>query len=118
MPLALSAVLSTVKSGMPLQLRASACKDDYLEGVLTRDQLPQCEAVLRAQFGEPAKPFDAKAALKLELRKPVDKIGGVWPDQCLFLAPAEGGGVVYAALWPWKSDTTKITLRLGLIPPG
>ena len=111
---AIGAVIDAVKAGVPLEVRANT-SSAYLEAVVAREHLPQCEAVLRAALGEPAKPFGAKPALKPDQRKVADRIGGVRPDQCLFLSPSDGG-TVYAALWPWQSDQTRITLKLGLAP--
>lgn len=107
-------VIAAVKAGVPLDVRAKASTAGYLEAVVLRPQLAQCEALLRAALGEPVKTFGAKASLPPDLKKAVDKIGGVWPDQCLYAAPGEGG-TLYAALWPWKSDPARITLKLGLV---
>ena len=113
-----AALIGAVKSGVALEVRANVSTPAYLEAVLTRDHLPQCEAALRAALGEPAKPFGGKSALAPDVRELVDRIGGVRPNQCVFLAAADGGGTVYAALWPWQSDASRITLKLGLVPPS
>lgn len=115
MATAVAALIGAVTSGVPLQVRAAASTDDYLEAVVARDQLARCEGILRGALGEPVKAFGAKAALPPQLKNAMERIGGVWTDQCLYAAPG-AGGTLYAALWPWKSDASRITLKLGMIP--
>ena len=98
-----------------LERRSQADRADYLEGVLSRHELKRCYELLLQQFGSVAKDFGQPAKFDKQTAKIVEKIGGIWTDQCLFFLKMEGNTAVYTALWPWASDASKVTLKAGVV---
>lgn len=98
-----------------LERRSAADRLDYLEGVLSRQELKNCHALLTSQFGSVAKDFGQPAKFDKQTTQIVERIGGIWTDQCLFFLKVDGTKAVYAALWPWQSDASKITLKAGVL---
>lgn len=101
-----------------VETRAAPACGDYFEAVLLRQHLPQCLERLREALGAPVKAFDSKAAFKQRVQSLVSDLGGIREDQCLFVKELEGGQLGYAALWPWESDPTRVTLKVGIYPGG
>ena len=97
-----------------VEVRAAPPSGDHLEGVLSRQELERCHAQLCEALGPPVKEFGRNATFDHKTQKTVEALGGVRIDQCLFLVPQEARRVVYAALWPWASDPTRVTLKVGV----
>ena len=96
-----------------VELRKAPPAGDYLEGVLLRKDLSRCCGLLAKAFGPPLKEFGQPAAFAPDAQQAVDAAGGIRVNQCFFLAPQGAGGVAYAALWPWESNPTRLTLKVG-----
>ena len=111
----ISPLIETLKKAVPMVVRTAAPSGDYLEGVFSRDDLDRCAALLKETLGPPAKEFGAVPAFPRSLHPVITHLGGIRPDQCLFLRQREPDPVAYATLWPWASDATRITLKVGLI---
>ena len=107
-------LIEALKKAIPLELRSAADSTDRLEGVLSRQHLPKCYALLTETLGPPAKEFGKAADFKADMQRVVERLGGIRTDQCLFLTRAEDRRVIYAALWPWASDASRITLKVGV----
>ncbi len=97
-----------------VETRPSTSPEDYFEGVLARDTVPGCEALLTSALGAPVKPFGQAPALDRAIKKIVERLGGVRPEQCLFLSQRPDGVVAYAMLWPWASNPLRVTLKVGV----
>ncbi len=69
--------------------------------------------VLRKALGAPAKAFNQAARFDGGMQRVVERLGGIRDDQCLFLKPGTDQALAYAALWPWESDSTRVTLKVG-----
>ena len=95
------------------ELRKVPPTGDYLEGVLLRKDLACCYDLLAKVFGPPLKEFGTAPAFTPETKKTVDVVGGIRDNQCFFLAQRGATPVAYAALWPWESDPTRLTLKVG-----
>ena len=113
----MSPLVQTLTKELTMVVRSAPSSGDYLEAVLSREDLQRCYALLSTVFGPPAKAFDAVTTFDSELRKLVDQLGGIRRDQCLFLKQRSDRSVAYATLWPWASDATRITLKVGLVQP-
>ncbi len=98
-----------------LERRSPADRTDYIEGVLSRQELKRCYELLQSQFGGAVKDFGQPAKFDQPTAKIVERIGGIWTDQCLFFLKVDGKTAVYTALWPWSSDASKVTLKAGVI---
>ena len=96
-------------------VRTAPPSGDYLEGVFSREAVERCTLLLKETFGPPAKEFGAAPAFAKNLHPVITHLGGIRPEQCLFLLHRESQPVAYAALWPWASDATRITLKVGVV---
>ena len=96
-----------------IELRTAS--DRYLEAVLLRAHLEDCCRVLREALGPPVKDFGQAATLDAATQHAVDQVGGVRIEQCLFFTKGDDRQAGYAALWPWASDATRVTLKTGLV---
>lgn len=108
----LAALLATLKAQVTYKELRTAT-DTYLEGVVLREHLPACEALLAAALGPAAKPLGQAPKLERQVKGAVDKLGGVRQDQGLYFKPGADGQAAYALLWPWGSDANRVTLKVG-----
>ena len=111
----ISPLIEALRKVVPMVVRTAPPSGDYLEGVFSRGDLERCTALLRETFGPPIKEFGAAATFERNLQHVIDRVGGVRVEQCLFLRQRESQPLAYAALWPWASDATRITLKVGVI---
>ena len=96
------------------ELRKAPATDEYLEGVLLREDLVRCCELLSTVFGPPLKEFGKPPAFPAATQKTVDAVGGIRANQCLYLAQKGARDIAYAALWPWESDPARLTLKVGM----
>ena len=110
-------LVASLRNTASLELRVAPTSGDYLEGVFSRQDLPKCFALLTESLGPPAKEFGKAGTFDQKAQGIVDGLGGMRLDQCLFLKPLPDGRSAYAALWPWASDATRVTIKIGTAPP-
>ncbi len=111
-----TSLIERLKTDVPfLEVRTAPASGEYFEGVLLRKDLPRCCEVLCAVLGQATKEFGQPAKLAPPIQQTVNGIGGIRPEQCLFLTPSGTTPMVYATLWPWASDATRITLKVGVL---
>jgi len=96
-------------------VRAAPDSGEALDAVFSRQDLDRCAALLGESFGAPAKAFGQPVKLDRERQRVVDLLGGIRVEQCLFLKMGDGQEVAYATLWPWASDPTRVTLKVGIL---
>ena len=111
----LTPLLTALRDTIPMVVRHQRPSGDYLEAVLSRNDLTRCCELLRGTFGEPAKDFGKATHPDPAIRKAIDAIGGVRTEQCLFATHPEPKQMAYATLWPWASDPNQITLKVGIL---
>ena len=108
-------LIETLKQSVPfVELRANST-DRYLEAVLLNAHVAGCCETLRQTLGSPVKDFGERVRFERELKQAVERLGGIQIDQCLFFTTGDQGQVAYAMLWPWASDQSRVTLKLGLL---
>ena len=111
----IASLIDRLKQRIPfLETRSAPASGEYLEVVIARQDLQTCYELLSQALGPPVKEFGKAARLERTMQKAVDQLGGIWLDQCLFLKSSEKTQVTYAALWPWASNATRITLKMGV----
>lgn len=116
MAVEIQAVVALLASRVPfIERRSPAERLDYLEGVLSRKELKACYELLNEQFGHATKDFGQQPKFDKQTAKVIEKVGGIWTDQCLFFLKIDGNRAIYAALWPWSSDASKVTLKAGVL---
>ena len=89
---------------------------DYFEAVLSREDLGACCELLAGTLGPAAKEFEKTVKFTKPAQAVVNHLGGVRPDQCLFLKEEPNQPVAFAALWPWASNPDRVTLKVGVYP--
>ncbi len=115
MAVEIAPLIAALKQTIPLELRSTPNPSEYLEGVLSRQDLKACYDLLVQQFGAATKDFGKPPAFDRATAALVERVGGIQKNQCFFLSSGAGGSVVYAALWPWSSDATRVTLKVGIV---
>jgi len=110
----LTPLIAALKQAIPMEVRAAPATGEYLEGVLSRPDLPRCCDLLVQHLGSSVKEFAQPAKFSKEIQRLVNDLGGVRVEQSLFLKTVEGSQTIYAALWPWASNPLRITLKVGL----
>ena len=111
----IKSLVAALRTTIPMLVRTASASGDYLEGVLSRQALERCEILLRETLGPPIKEFSKAATFEPPIQKVIDRIGGIRFDQCVFLKQGGEGHVAYAVLWPWASDATRITIKVGVL---
>jgi hypothetical protein len=118
MPQSIAALIEAIKTTISLwEVRSSPTATDRLEVVIARRDLDRACELLRDAFGPAAKEFGKPSTLDAAARKVVEQLGGIRQDQCLYLQPSAGAEITYAVLWPWSSDSTRVTLKVGTWKP-
>ena len=97
--------------------RREASEDGgYFEGVLARSDLERCCQLLSGALGPAAKDFGKTVKFTKPAQAVVNHLGGIRPDQCLFLKEEPNQPIAFAALWPWASNPQRVTLKVGVFP--
>jgi len=110
-------LIEAIQKSIPfVEVRWAPASGDYLEGVLSRKDLARCCVLLRGTFGTAAKDFGKVVRFTQQRQAVVDSLGGIRPDQCVFLKEAPNQPIAYAALWPWASNPDRVTLKVGIFP--
>ena len=106
-------LINVVQSVLTLQVREAS--DDYIEAVLTADQLEACCGLLTEGLGAPAKSLDPGSSSTMSAADAAfaEAHGGVRNGQAFFIR-RDNGRVLWALLWPWASNSRNITLKLGM----
>jgi hypothetical protein len=99
-----------------VEVRQAAPDGTYFEGVITRSDLERCYQLLGDALGPAAKEFGKTVRFAKPAQAVVDHLGGIRPDQCLFLKEATHQPIAFAALWPWASNPDRITVKVGVFP--
>jgi hypothetical protein len=107
-------MIEEIKEMFRMEIRPNSKGSEYLEAVMNTKDIELLNSLLKRYLGLAAKEPGEKANLPKDIEELVDSLGGVRKGQSFFYRQ-EGHQVIYAALWPWESDPTKITLKSGVI---
>jgi hypothetical protein len=107
-------LIEEIKKTVRMEMRATSRGKEYLEAVIDLEDVGVLHSLLRKQIGPPAKESGKEASFPKDIQELVDSLGGLRIEQSFFYKQ-DGGKVVYAALWPWRSDPNKITLKSGVV---
>ena len=111
-------LIASLRNTVPMLVRTSPTSEEYLEGILSRDDLQRCCTLLTDALGASVKAFDQAVRFEPSMQKVVAGLGGIRLEQCLFLKSVGAQRAIYAALWPWASDALRITLKVGVVNVG
>ena len=106
-------MIDELKEALSMEIRPNSRGSEYLEAVIDTKDIELLNSLLKRYLGSAAKERGKEANLPKEIEEFVDSMGGLRKGQSFFYRQ-EGHQVIYAALWPWESDPTKITLKSGV----
>jgi len=106
-------MIEEIKETLTMEIRSNSRGSEYLEAVIDTKDIELLNSLLKRYLGSAAKERGKKANLPKEIEELVDSMGGLRKEQSFFYRQ-DGNQVIYAALWPWGSDPTKITLKSGV----
>lgn len=106
-------MIDEIKETFSMEIRPSSRGSDYLEAVLNTKDVELLVSLLKRNLGSAAKERGKEANLPKDIQELVDSLGGLRKEQTFFYRQ-EGRQVMYAALWPWESNPTNLTLKAGL----
>ncbi|MFA6216388.1 MAG: hypothetical protein WDL87_01875 [Candidatus Omnitrophota bacterium] len=99
-------IKAAVKSGGLNTLRGE--NEEYLEGVIVKNNLDLFLQKLNEIFGAPAWPSTSELSAKT--KEIIDSRGGLMKGQTMFLLEQDGTAI-FVMLWPWQ-DGIHITIKL------
>ena len=106
-------LVDEIREALELEVRVYSDADSYFEAVFQSKDLDTLASILRNNVGEPLKPPGRNVKFPGHIQKLVDLVGGIRHEQSFYLKEETNGEYMYAALWPWQSDPSKITLKIG-----
>lgn len=106
-------LIDDIKGAMELEVRTTSDAHEYFEAVFEAKDLDALSSLVKNTLGEPLKPPGKDMRLPRKVQELLDQMGGIRREQSFYLKEEETGEYVYVALWPWQSDPSKITLKLG-----
>jgi hypothetical protein len=106
-------MIEEIKETFRMEIRSNSQGSEYLEAVINTKDIDLLNSLLRKYLGSAAKERGKEANLPKEIEEFVDSLGGLRKGQSFFYRQ-DGHQVIYAALWPWESDPTKLTLKSGV----
>lgn len=107
-------LIEELKQAVPMEVRSASRGTEYLEAVISIQELAPVETILTRHLGEPHKGPGQTFLFDAEMKRVIDTVGGLMIEQTLYYRKA-GGTILYAMLWPWQSDPSKITLKAGVV---
>lgn len=114
---ALLSVIRELRSKRRLELRPDDRDKLLYSCVITSANVPQVAEAVQNLMGVPFKPAGTSAVWKNWFDPFVRGIGGIRRNQSLYRKDLPEGSIVYCAFWPWASDPTRVSIRLGLQCP-
>lgn len=105
--------IEELRGSLRMEIRPNSQGFEYLEAVVNKSDLELLRSLLREHLGPPAKEAGTEANLPTEIEGLVDSMGGLRIEQSFFYKKGDDNRILFAALWPWKSNPEKITLKAG-----
>lgn len=106
-------LIDDIKNSLELEVRITSGAHEYFEAVFQTKDLNKLSGLVKCVLGEPLKPPGKDVKFPQHVQKLLDMIGGIRREQSFYLKEGANGEYVYVALWPWQSDPSKITLKIG-----
>jgi hypothetical protein len=110
-------LIEEIKEALSMEIRSNSKGSEYLEAVINTKDLELLNSLLKKYLGPATKEYGKEANLPKEIQNIVDCLGGLRIEQSFFYRQ-DGNQVIYAAIWPWKSDPNKITLKFSVSEVG
>jgi len=106
-------MIKEIKETLEMEIRPISREPEYIEAVINKKDLELLKSLLKKHLGPPAKEPGKEANLPMEIQKIADSLGCLRIEQTFFYKE-DRNQVIFAALWPWKSNPNKITLKTGV----
>ena len=106
-------MIEEIKETFRMEIRSNSQGSEYLEAVINTKDIESLNSLLTRYLGSAAKERGKEADLPKEIDEFVESLGGLRKEQSFFYR-RDGNRVSYAALWPWESEPTKVTLKSGV----
>jgi hypothetical protein len=110
-------MIEEIKGTLRMEIRPNSQGSEYLEAVFFKKDLELLNSLLKKHLGPPAKESGKEANFPGEIQTLVDSLGGLRNEQSFFYRQ-DGHQVIYAAIWPWKTNPNMITLKSGVSEVG
>ncbi|MDP3790037.1 MAG: hypothetical protein Q8R48_06525 [Candidatus Omnitrophota bacterium] len=107
-------IIDDIKSAVDLEIRTSADAHEYFEAVFMSKDMEKLASILKENMGDPLKPAGKNVRFDRNIQKIVDIIGGLRREQSFYVKDEGADKYMYVALWPWQSDPSKTTLKIGI----
>jgi hypothetical protein len=107
-------LIEEMKKTVRMEIRPTSRETEYFEAVITLEDLEVLHSLLKKHLGPATKESGKEASFPKKIQELVDSLGGLRIEQSFFYMQ-DGKQVIYAALWPWRSDPNRITLKSGVI---
>jgi len=107
-------LIEEIQKTLRMEIRPTSRGTEYLEAVIALEDLEVVHSLLRKHLGPATKESGKEGSFPQSIRELVDFLGGLRIEQSFF-HKEDGKQVIYAALWPWRSDPNRITLKSGVI---
>ncbi len=107
-------IVDEIKKSVTMEIRPSPDPHEYFEAIVMSEDMVTLTAILEKNLGEPLKPAGRDVRFAADVQKIVDLIGGLRREQSFYLKNENNGKFIYAALWPWQSDSSRVTLKIGV----
>ncbi len=107
-------IIREIKENIKMEVRPNSSGIDYLEAVVKAGELELLKSLLTKHLGMEAKEPGKKVDFPPEIQRLIDSIGGLRMEQSFFYRKTGDHTAFYAALWPWASDSGRITLKMGI----
>ena len=106
-------MIEEIKETLVMEIRPMSREPEYLEAVVNKNDLEQLKSLLEKHLGSATKEPGKEANLSMEIEKIADSFGCLRIEQSFYYRK-DGDQVIFAALWPWKSNPNKVTLKAGV----
>ncbi|NWF91406.1 MAG: hypothetical protein HXY46_00685 [Syntrophaceae bacterium] len=106
-------MIKEIKESLAMEIRPMSREPEYLEAVVYKKDIELLKSILIKHLGPPAKEPGKEVNLPKEIQRIADSFGCLRIDQSFYYRQ-EGNRVMFAILWPWKSNPNKITLKVGI----
>jgi len=106
-------LIEEIKTKLDVEVREYSDEDEYFEAVVQAKDIEMLSDILKDSLGEPLKAPGENPKFPRHFSKLIALIGGIRADQSFYIKESDGGNFIFAALWPWQSDSSRVTLKMG-----
>lgn len=106
-------LIEEIQKTLEMEIRPTSRGTEYLEAVIGAKDLEALNCLLRKHLGPPTKESGKEGSFTKSVQELVDFLGGLRIEQSFF-CKQDGKQLIYAAIWPWKSDPNRLTLKSGV----